>query len=119
MDVQETLDASIQALQDEQAEQNPAEAQAVLRPPFGHDLWSNQVSWMERCTQCQREQPSACRQWINYLPVEVNEGTGDLHHRLYHPKVDTLMCNFNVTSMVVTARPRERGHQLWTARAEW
>jgi hypothetical protein len=49
-DVQETLDAIILALQDEQAEQNPSEA--ILRPPFGHDLWGSQVSWKDRCTKC-------------------------------------------------------------------
>ncbi len=71
-DVQETLDAIIHALQDEQAEQNPAEA--ILRFPFGHDLWSSQVSWKDRCTQCQVERRSTDGQWMNYLPVEVNEG---------------------------------------------
>ena len=92
-DVQETLDAILQALQDEQAEQNPAEA--ILRPPFGHDLWSSQVSWRDRCTVCQTERQSMGGQWMNYLPVEVNEGTGDLLHRLHHPKVETLQYRFD------------------------
>jgi len=91
-DVQETLDAILQALQDEQAEQNPAEA--ILRPPFGHDLWSSQISWRDRCTKCQTERQSTDGQWTNYLMIEVNEGTGDLLHRLHHPMVETLQYRF-------------------------
>jgi hypothetical protein len=91
-DVAETLDAILQALQAEQAEQNPAEA--ILRPPFGHDLWNSQISWRDRCTQCRVERRAASGQWMNYLTVEVNEGDGDLLHRLQHPGVETLRCNF-------------------------
>lgn len=92
-DVQETLDAIIQALQDEQAEQNPSEA--ILRPPFGHDLWSSQVSWKDRCTKCKTERRSTDGHWMNYLLVEVNEGEGDLLHRLHHPRAETIQCSFD------------------------
>jgi hypothetical protein len=91
-DIQETLDAIILALQDEQAEQNPSEA--ILRPPFGHDLWSSQVSWKDRCTKCKAERRSTDGFWMNFLPVEANEGEGDLLHRLHHPRAETIRCSF-------------------------
>jgi len=90
-DVDETLEAIMQALQAEQASLNPAEA--ALQLPFGQDVWGTQLTWTEKCTQCGTTRTSPCRQWANYVTVDANEGAGDLSRRLDRPQSDTAESN--------------------------